>query len=67
MDRDVHARFLQYREAFAYFALGEAKQLTREEFEVLDAEHRVLRDKGDKRSDEDEARFEDLSAVLFRD
>lgn len=67
MDRDVHARFLQYRDAFAYFALAGQKQLDRAAFESADAEQRALEQKGSGRSDEEEARFVELSILLFRD
>jgi hypothetical protein len=67
MDRDVHDRFLRYREAFSYFALGGQKQLTREEFETLDQEQRALQAKGAARSDEEEVRFVEVNVLLFRD
>lgn len=67
MDRDVHARFLRYREAFAYFALAGQPQLDAPAFEAADAEQNVLEKKGSSRTDEEEARFVDLSVMLFRD
>jgi len=67
MDRDVHARFLRYREAFAYFALAGRKQLGPDEFERFDAEQRALDQKGAARTDEEEIRFAELNVVLFRD
>ena len=67
MERDVHARFLRYREAFAYFALAGRNQLSPGEFEPLDAEQLALQRKGATRTDEEEARFEELNAILFRD
>jgi hypothetical protein len=67
MDRDVHDRFLRYREAFSYFALQGRKQLGREEFEMLDAEQQTLDKKGATRSDEEEVRFVELNVILFRD
>jgi len=68
MDRDVHARFLRYREAFAYFAIAGQKQLDRAAFEAADAEQLALENKGPRsRSDEEEARFVELSILLFRD
>lgn len=67
MDRDVHARFLRYREAFAYFALAGQSQLDRAGFEAADTEQNELERKGDGRTDEEEARFVELSVLLFRD
>jgi len=67
MDREVHARYLRYREAFAYFALAGAQQLEPAAFEAADAEQIVLEKKGDARTDEEEQRFIDLSVLLFRD
>jgi len=67
MDRDVHARFLRYREAFAYFALAGEKQLEPAAFESADAEQIVLEKKGRERTDEEEARFVELTLLLLRD
>jgi hypothetical protein len=67
MDRDVHARYLGYREAFAYFALEGRKQLAVDEFELYDAEQRALDRKGASRTDEDEVRLAELNVILFRD
>jgi hypothetical protein len=67
MDRDVHARFLRYLEAFAYFAIGGQKQLDRAGFEAADAEQVALEKKGAGRTDEEEARFVELTILLFRD
>lgn len=67
MDRDLHARFLRYREAFAYFALAGQTQLDRAAFEAADAEQNALEKKGRERTDEEESRFVDLSVLLFRD
>ncbi len=67
MDRDTHARFLRYREAFAYFALGGQKQLEAAAFEAADAEQRALEKKGHTRTDDEEARFVELTVLLLRD
>jgi hypothetical protein len=68
MDRDVHARFLKYREAFAYFALAaQGPLLDAVAFEVADREQRALEQKGAGRNDEEEARFVALTIALFRD
>jgi hypothetical protein len=67
MDRDVHARYLRYREAFAYFAMTGQKQLEPDAFEKADAEQVVLEAKSHSRTDEEEARFVELTVLLFRD
>ena len=41
--------------------------LTQEEFIAADAEQRALDARGDARTDEEEERFVDLCALLFRD
>ena len=66
MDPETHKRFLEYRERHGYF--GSTKPiLTREQFLAADTEHRELEAKGDARDDEEEARWEELSKLLFRD
>jgi hypothetical protein len=67
MDRDLHARFLRYRDAFAYFAQGGQKSLEPDAFEVADKEQLVLEKKGAARNDDEEARFVELTLLLFRD
>jgi hypothetical protein len=68
MDPAVHKRFLEYRELYVYFAKGvKAPQLTAAEFADADGEHRALAAKGDARDDEEDARFEALAKLLFRD
>jgi hypothetical protein len=68
MDRHAHGRFLEYRERFVYFgAETKRPQLTADEFAAADAEHVALAAKGDARDDDEEARFVELSRVLFRD
>ncbi|HEY1957176.1 MAG TPA: hypothetical protein VGH28_16270 [Polyangiaceae bacterium] len=67
MDRDVHARYLQYREAFAYFATAGQHQLDGAEFQAADTEQTILEKKGAARTDEEEQRFIELSLLLFRD
>jgi hypothetical protein len=66
VDQATHQRFLEYRERHAYFA-GVGPLLTREEFLAADAEQRALEAKGDARDDEEEARWAELSKLLFRD
>jgi hypothetical protein len=68
MDPQVHKRYLDYRERYIYFAKGvKAPQLSAEDFEKADAEHRALEAKGDARDDEEEARLEEVARLLFRD
>jgi hypothetical protein len=70
MDRDVHARYLRYREAFDYFAKsggGGQKQLDPDAFEKADTEQVALEKKAHARTDEEEARFVELTVLLFRD
>jgi len=68
MDERVHARFLEYRDRFMYFAKETAvRQFSYEEFSAADAEQRSLEAKGDTRDDEEEERFGALTRVLFRD
>ncbi len=63
-EQEVHKRFLDYRERYEYF--GRHKQIFGyAEFKELDAEHRAL--SGRKLDDEEEARFEELASLLFRD
>jgi hypothetical protein len=68
MDARVHGRFLDYRERFTYFAKEtSAPLLSFEQFAPADAEQRELEAKGDRRDDEEEARFTELTKLLFRD
>ncbi len=69
MDRDVHARFLAYREAYSYFAKSsqDLPQLDAKAFEAADSEQVALEKKGRARTDEEEARFVELTILLFRD
>ena len=66
MDRDTHRRYLEYRDRHAYFG-ATTPVLAREAFEKADEEQRTLDAKGESRDDEEEARFEELSKLLFRD
>jgi hypothetical protein len=67
MDRDVHARFLRYREAFAYFGIAGEKLLEPAAFESADSEQIALEKKAAARTDEEEARFVELTLLLYRD
>ncbi|MEO8798148.1 MAG: hypothetical protein ABI551_09705 [Polyangiaceae bacterium] len=66
MDRATHQRFLEYRERHEYFG-GSQPILSNTEFVAADAEHDELEAKGEARDDEEEVRFADLAALLFRD
>ena len=69
MDPSTHKRFLEYRERYVYFGAETRRpMLTGDEFAAADAEQRTLatlREEG--RDDEEEARFVELSKLLFRD
>lgn len=67
MDPQTHKRFLDYRERHGYFATPDQKMLSADEFTKLDAEHESLEQKGEQRDDEEEARWVELSKILFRD
>jgi len=67
MDAETHKRFLDYRERHTYFGKS-VPLLSMAEFETADREQRALAAKGEEaRDDEEEARFSELSRVLFRD
>lgn len=68
MDRETHARFLEYRARHGYFARGESPMMTAAEFMPVDAEWCTLEAMAEAdRSDEDEARLDELRAILFLD
>ncbi|MBX3193238.1 MAG: hypothetical protein KF819_40010 [Labilithrix sp.] len=66
MDPEVHQRYLDYRDRHGYFGRS-GKLLGAAEFVALDAEHAELDAKGERRDDEEEARFAEVSKILFRD
>jgi hypothetical protein len=67
VDPETHKRYLDYRTRHGYF--GEATPiLGRDDFVAADAEQRTLEAKGeDGRDDEEEARWQELNKLLFRD
>ncbi len=69
MDSATHKRFLEYRERYVYFGAESRRPvLTGDEFAAADAEQRTLEAMGEEsRDDEEEARFRELSKLLFRD
>jgi hypothetical protein len=66
VDPETHKRFLEYHDRHGYFG-GATPVLTREQFLAADSEQRELEAKGDARDDEEEARWAELSKLLFRD
>jgi hypothetical protein len=66
VDPATHQRYLEYRERHDYFG-ATTPVLGREPFIVADTEHRSLEAKGEARDDEEEARFNELAKLLFRD
>jgi hypothetical protein len=74
-DARIHKRFLDYRDRHEYFGkthgpdgAAQIRLVAYEEFAKLDAEHDALEAKGeDGRDDEEEARWVELSHLLFRD
>ena len=66
MDPATHKRFLDYRTRHSYFGAKKAL-LGADAFVAADQEQRELEAKGESRSAAEEARFAELSALLFRD
>lgn len=66
MDPETHQRYLAYRDKHGYFG-STGRLLGRDEFLAADKEHRELDAKGERRDDEEEARWNELSKLLFRD
>jgi hypothetical protein len=68
MDPQVHKRFLEYRDRYGYFGKEDGLPcLSYEQFAKVDAEQRALEIKGDERDDEEDARLQELTKLLFRD
>lgn len=66
VDPETHKRFLEYRARHEYFG-AVTVPLSRPEFLEADAEQLALESKGERRDDDEEARYEELSKLLFRD
>ncbi len=66
MDREQHGRYLDYREKHQYFGANRP-MLGNAEFVVADKELNDLEALGEKRDDEEEARYEALLTLLHRD
>ncbi len=66
MDRETHLRYLEYLDRHEYFGKTQ-RRLTREQFLLLDQEERMLTGLGESRDDEQEARWAEVTKVLFRD
>jgi hypothetical protein len=68
MDPATHKRYLDYRESYVYFGAETRRPiLSAEAFAIADAEQRELEGRGDARDDEEQARYEELRKLLFRD
>jgi hypothetical protein len=65
MNRDTHARFLEYRDRFTYFGKGTPLDATA--FAAADDEVIELERKGEARDDEEEARYAALLEILLMD
>lgn len=65
-DQRAHKRYLEYRERHGYFGKSE-RLLSLAEYGLLEPELTALDAKGDRRDDDEEARFEELARMLFRD
>jgi hypothetical protein len=66
-DPQAHKRYLEYRDRHSYFGRTE-KILSLEAFVPLELELAQLDSKGeDARDDEEQARFDELARILFRD
>jgi hypothetical protein len=66
VDPETHKRFLDYRDRHSYFG-ATTPMLTRDQFIAADGEQRELEAKGELRDDDEEARWAELSKLLFRD
>jgi len=66
VDRQTHKLYLEYRDRHGYFG-ATTPVLSQEQFLAADQEHRALEAKGETRDDDEDARFEELSKLLFRD
>ncbi len=68
MNARAHKRLLEYRERFTYFAKEtSAPLMSQDQFVAADAERDALQAKSSLRDDEEEARFEELTKLLFLD
>ena len=67
MDPATHKRYLDYRDRHVYFG-KRVPLMSMADFETADREQRALDAKGEEgRNEEEEARFAELSRLLFRD
>jgi hypothetical protein len=66
VDPRTHKRYLDYRERHAYFGKRQ-KQLSMDEFAKAESELQPLEAKGERRDDDEEARFAELCRELLRD
>lgn len=66
VDHDTHKRYLDYRETHGYFGRS-SPVMTAEQFAQAEISWAELAAKGDRRDDDEEARFVALSRALFKD
>jgi hypothetical protein len=66
-ERRDHARFLSYRETYAYFRRPGLPLLAWDEWRALDGENTALTALGDARDAEQRARLKAVRALLLRD
>jgi hypothetical protein len=66
VDPRTHKRYLDYRERHAYFGRRQ-KLLSMDEFEKAETELTALESKGERRDDDEEARYVELCRDLLKD
>jgi hypothetical protein len=66
VDPETHKRYLEYRDRHAYFG-GTGAILSMQDFATAEREYDALEAKGERRDDEEEARWAELTKLLFRD
>ncbi len=66
MDQATHKRYLDYRDRYSYFG-RKMQQLSMAEYEAAEKELAALTARGEARDDEEEARYDELLKILFKD
>lgn len=59
--------YLEYLELYAYFARTGERKLSREDFDLIDAEWKELSARFDQLSKPEKARLGEVKAILYRD
>jgi len=59
--------YLEYLELYAYFARTGERKLSREDFELVDAEWRELGSRLEQLSKLERARLDEVKSILYRD